>query len=450
LRGRRHDQSGNILVMFAILLPLITFTAAVVIDVGYWWANARKAQIAADACALAAAKELPAPSGGWNLAECKFNDTDYVVENLPPQGPGSEPEHVSTQVISPFQGNATQVEAIVRLKVRTFFGRFIGLSGVDLQRRAVAEQAVGQGNYAIYAHSAGCPANGTGTALLFNGMNHSINGRVHSNGEYRVNNQPGPPPDFAYFWAQHGTMDGCFTDNPPGSAHFGGTDYSHHTSTTPTDVGPQTWPAWWTPAEFGWSGDLNTSDTCDVKGKSIKIKEDSGRTLIEVANQIGSSPAGGLGPFNGTTLPHAYVYCATEKVELERPGLTGQMTVLAPEISVKANNMNLTAYKGTAAGNMLFFAVPNIDAAGTQFDGAFPAGNPVCDSNFQGKELLLNTHNSVWDGIIFAPCIRAHVNGDNNSGNGTMLGWEVEVNGANFEMTGDSNFGGTVILSLDQ
>lgn len=446
MRGRRHDESGNILVLFAILLPLFMFTGMVVVDVGYWWANARKAQIAADACALAAAKELPAPPQGWNRGECMHDGVDYVVTNLPAQGPGGEPEHVSTRVISPFEGNSTQVEAIVRLKVQTFFGRFIGLGGVDLTRRAVAEQSVGEGDYAIYAHSNGCPSGAppftSGTSLLFGGLNHAINGRVHSNGEYRINNSGSAP-----FWAEEGTMVGCFTDNSSADAHFGGSNYASATATEPTVVLPQTWPAWWTPAEFGWVDTLDASDTCDVKGKSIEIKEDGGGTRILVDSLLGSPPAGGLGPFPGNEIPHAYVYCAWEKVTLNRQGLEAQMTVLAPEITLNHDDMTLTAYKGTAAGDVLFFAVPNINA---QFDGSFPSGNPACDPQFSSKQLLLNGENNVWNGIIFAPCIRAHVNGDNNTGTGTILGLQVEVNGANFQMTGDSNFGGTVILALDQ
>jgi Putative Flp pilus-assembly TadE/G-like len=430
-------------VLFAILLPLFLLTGAIVIDVGYWWANGRKAQIAADACALAAARELPQ---NWDppRTSCVFDGEDYVLTNIPDQSAGAdaEPLHVSTEVLSPYAGNATQVEATVKMKVQTFFGRFVGLGGVNLTRRAVAEQSVGEGNYAIYAHSPGCPANGSGNSLLFNGENHAINGRVHSNGEYRINNSGSDP-----FWAEEGTMVGCLTVNPPGTAHFGGSSYDDYESTSPNAVAPQTWPAWWTPAEFGWSGSLDASDTCDVKGKAIEIKEDGGGTRIEVDSLIGSAPAGGLGPFPGATIPRAYTYCAWEKFTINRQGLTATMTVLAPEMTINQNDLHLTAHDGTAAGDMLFFAVPNIDS---QSDGSFPNGNPVCDPTYESKELVMNAHNTVFEGIIFAPCVRVKVNGDDNTGSGTILGWEVEVNGANFSMTGDSNFGGTVILALDQ
>jgi Flp pilus assembly protein TadG len=57
IRHRRQD--GNVLVLFALLLTLFLLCGAIAVDVGYWWVAGRKAQIAADACALAAAQELP-------------------------------------------------------------------------------------------------------------------------------------------------------------------------------------------------------------------------------------------------------------------------------------------------------------------------------------------------------------------------------------------------------
>src|SRR5687767_11931331 len=135
-RGRCRDESGNILVMFAIMLPIFMLAGAVVVDVGYWWANGRKAQIAADACALAAARDLPktAPlptgAGRWDLSACEFGGRDYVLVNLPAQGPDSEPVHKSTRVVWPYEEDLTLVEATVEMEVRTFFGRYVGLGSI--------------------------------------------------------------------------------------------------------------------------------------------------------------------------------------------------------------------------------------------------------------------------------------------------------------------------------
>ncbi len=453
-RALRRDQSGNILVLFAILLPIFMLSGAIVIDVGYWWANGRKAQIAADACALAAARDLPQD---WDPArtECVHDGRDYVLTNIPAQSAGSEPVHLSTKVLSPYEGDPTLVEATVTMRVQTFFGRYVGLGSVDLVRRAVAEQSVGEGNYAIYSHSSGCPASGTGESLIFNGKEHLIDGRVHSNGQYLINNGA-DPPGYEYFWAQEGTMVGCFSASPPGTAHFGGEDYAHHVSTQPTVVTPQTWPAWWTPADFGWVGQLSAGDTgCDVRGKGIKIEANGAGTRIVIDTPIGTQPSVLTFPTNVITVP--YVYCAWEKFEIGRQNLVATMTVLAPEITVNENGQRLTAYKGTEKfGNVLFFAVPNIDAGGVaQFDGAYPTGNPYCDPSFAGKEMKLNGNDHQWTGIIFAPCIQVTVNvGGTTAGDGqltgTILANKVKVNGENFRMVGKSKFGGTVLLALDQ
>ena len=71
--------------MTAVLLPLMLLFCAIVIDVGYWWVNGKKAQVAADACALAAAQQLPQtlePRPGCSL-RLRFGGQDYVLVNLP-------------------------------------------------------------------------------------------------------------------------------------------------------------------------------------------------------------------------------------------------------------------------------------------------------------------------------------------------------------------------------
>ena len=67
-----------------VLLPFMLLFCAIVIDVGYWWVNGKKAQIAADSCALAAAAELPA-SPAWDRPECVFGSPaqDYALINIP-------------------------------------------------------------------------------------------------------------------------------------------------------------------------------------------------------------------------------------------------------------------------------------------------------------------------------------------------------------------------------
>src|SRR5918999_2461378 len=80
-RRSSRDESGSILVLFSIFITLFIMFCAIVVDVGYWWANAKKAQIAADSCALAAARELPQTI---NRTECTYGAPvrDYVLTNI--------------------------------------------------------------------------------------------------------------------------------------------------------------------------------------------------------------------------------------------------------------------------------------------------------------------------------------------------------------------------------
>ena len=440
MRGRRHDQSGNILVIFAILLPLFMVTGMVVIDVGYWWANARKAQIAADACALAAAKELPLDDGpfepasdlGWVSPDddCVYAGRDYVLTNLPDQsGSSSEPLHSGTAVLWPYEGDPTLVEATVHMKVRTFFGRFVGLGGVELERRAVAEQSLGQGDYAIYAHSSDC-----GEGLRFNSLSTDIDGRVHSNGEFKVNGSG--------FRADEGTRGTCLSDT--GSARFGpppGID------SDPVNVGQQTWPAWWTPDQFGWVHNLEATDTCDVMGQTILFKDQGSGTQIEVKDFAGNTQIINISTTN--VIPTPRTYCAWEKVTLARPNMRGTLTVLSPEIEVNAIGQDLTAHEH----GVLFFIVPNNSATS---DGSIstPGGGVPSICQPPPANAKLNTINNGplhFRGVIFAPCTQVKIDAAHTTiTDGAIFAYKVLVNDEHFRMEGDSGIGATITLSLDQ
>jgi len=419
-RGRRakarcQDQSGNILILFAILLPLFLFAGMIVIDVGYWWANARKAQIAADACALAAARELPQAWEGPNIRdECFHDGQDYVLTNLPDQSGGAdtEPFHVSTAVLSPFEGRSDQVEATVTMRVQTFFGRFIGLGGVELSRRAVAEQSVGEGDYAIYANAADC-----GDALRFNGEDMSIDGRVHSNGEYTVDGED--------YWAAIGTYQGqCQLDIEPGS-QFGSPQATAPVG-VPQPQGFDDWPEWFTPAQFGWFAG------CTFKANKIEIDDTTLKLDGNSSNHGGTLPSG--------------VYCARDLFKIGGNNLRGQITALAKKIEVGGNGHDFTSF---AANKVLFFAVPNTDDLPGN-DGVAPHGAGHFCSHSEEMNLV-NGNNNIWKGKIFHPCGRVIVNGNSSSTiEGAIYAKLVRINGGGFNMIGKSDAGGTIILALDQ
>jgi hypothetical protein len=417
--------------------------AAIVIDVGYWWANGRKAQIAADACALAAARELPssAATGGWNRIECVHGGRDYVLTNLPAQSVDSEPVHVSTSVVWPFQGDTTKVEATVRMKVRTFFGRYVGLGGVELTRRAVAERDVGQGNWAIYSHDpAGCTA---GNGLEFDGgAGIQINGRVHSNSFFHVNS--GNPASGDQFWASEGTISASpcnptLNPSPQGAAYGNGPEPRPH---LPADSNFEPWPSWWTPSMFNWptcSGANFAARNINIKADKIELKGPLAGGGDRDVSYSGAIPTG--------------TYCALEKLTTSDSGLRGTVTFLSPQIVIGGDS-EFSPHQH----NVLMFGVPNWRSGwdadtNTANDGSLPNGNPTCtDPNI---ELIINGGTIKWTGTIFHPCGRVLLNSGSASGGnpalvGSILGYMVKVNQNDFKMTGLSDFGGTIELALDQ
>jgi hypothetical protein len=399
--SRVRDESGNILVLFAILLPIILFTCAIVIDVGYWWANGKKAQIAADACALAAASKLP--SSFPDDDECVITGTvpsvsnpDYALINLPRDGLANEPRHMETLVTSPYapvdgvHAPESYVRARVTIAVRTFFGRVIGKRVIMITRQAVAESQ--PGNMAIYAHSSSCSDIG----VRLNGENMDIEGGIWSNGAFTAS---GPNIDSES--TEDGGEDGGVPDtsNCKPGCDLGSGDASVIEHETFSE-----WPIWFVEGDF--------SCTVNAGNNDLEIK------------------AGGP-HMSGPTTIKSGVYCSGKEIKVETDGLTGNVTFLAPKISLKKNH-NFTANQN----NVVVFATGD-------------------------DELVLNTDGTTFTGFIFHPgdtdspsdtCPphpdgRVVINGENNTVVGMVAGCEVHVNGKGFNMTGE---GGKRLIALYQ
>jgi hypothetical protein len=418
-----------------------------VVDVGYWWVAGKRAQIAADACALAAARDLPAD---WDPArtECVFAGEDFVLVNLPDQS-GSDPEplHLSTTVFSPYESDPSMVEATVEMRVQTFFGRIVGLEWIDLTRRAVAEQQTGQGKMAIYVNSLDCDS---GESLEFDGKNMHIHGWVHTEGGLHVSVDGGPPqPNFT---ADKGTM--AFDPGYPGGdvtrcqesinpvnqvADF----VPGHPDYLPEGIEPIDWPVWYTPDQFGWYDPAVGSaspNQCRFKGNKIEIEND---TIKVDGSSVAPVPASGLLPSG--------IYCARETFSINgNKRFNGSITALAEEIKINpsANGIDLEAFAGSPDA-VLFFTIPNstgwpLGPGGMNDDGP-PAAGLTCSHT---KELQFNADNSTWSGLVFNPCTRTLIDQSNTTGSGAIVTKMLKVNGTGFDFTGDSKFSATITLGL--
>jgi hypothetical protein len=117
---------------------------------------------------------------------------------------------------------------------------------------------------------------------------------------------------------------------------------------------------------------------------------------------------------------------------------------ISPLIQIDGNGQDYKPY----VGNMLFFTVPNSNTSATD-DGPFTLGNfsppnippyPPCTPS-PALESNLNGENYTWAGIIFNPCGKVKINNKTSSIGtpqlvGTIYGFQVEVNGDDFNMVG--------------
>ena len=445
-RGARED--GNVLVLFAILLPLMLVVCAIAIDVGYWWVNVKKAQNAADACALAAAQELPHTYADVTNCAIEAGQDDYVLTHLPDQTTiEPDPLLLSTRVRSPYNGSPSMVEATVRLRVRTFFGLIVGLESVDVERRAVAERLDGEAKMAIFTGSTDCSK-----GFLVNGKNIDVTGHIHSNGQYDVNSASKPD----HFTATSGTIakENCTgkvnpTGPPPSQA---GAQYGGGNDWLPQDGLELQWPDWFYPADFGWYlPEAAGPGRCTYKGEHIQVDATHLKITGKPDQLLAADPAK-----PGWTIVPTGTYCATGSFKISGNNHSGTLTALAPLIQVDGNGQSYAPY----AFDVLFFTVPNSNGSATD-DDAFTLGNfspanippyepcmpsPAVDMNLDGT-------NYTWAGILFNPCGRVKLNNHDSSVGtpdlvGTIYGFEVEINGDGFNMVGTEDYDSSVLAAL--
>jgi hypothetical protein len=386
--ARLRHEAGQTVVLFAILLPLFLGLGAIAVDVGYWYVVRKTAQDAADAAALAAARELP---------ECETQRAvEYGWRNMP------EADDVDAQC--PDGGH---VEVSISARADTFFGRLFGVRDLTVRGRAVAERVDSPGNLAIFVHED--PDTGQGDVcadahgLEFEGASTNVNGLVHSNSRFRISAGP--------FWAAGGTIsrNNCVSSVEPDiEAAFGNGD--------PPDRLPQDvfttldWPVWFSPAHLGWFS------YCTFQGATIEI----------TANEVVVTGPDATVPHDGT-VPSG-TYCATESFVLSGDGVRGSLTALAPSIIVSADSTTLRPYSGT---NVLFFATPDGDLN--------PANDADCPSD--PPDLWLDGAGSRWTGVVFSPCARVVVNLTGaRSLDGAIVAHQVRVDADGFDMIGKSDF----------
>jgi hypothetical protein len=125
-------------------------------------------------------------------------------------------------------------------------------------------------------------------------------------------------------------------------------------------------------------------------------------------------------------------YCATKSITVSGESNTGNVTFVAPEITIGSFGHTFTPYQS----NVLFFSIPN-DLTTPADDGP-PPSLVTCSNTVP---MTLNADRVRWTGVIFNPCGTVIVNAaDTVAGTehlrGSIIGLRVRINGEGFRVLG--------------
>ena len=123
----RREESGQVLILVALILPMLLGMAALAVDLGNYASERRSLQNSADSIALAASRDLPdsnaAVASGQAWATKNGVPRSAVSISVTPVGPGNPNPKVTVNI----------------QKGHNFvFGRVVGLSNKNVGAHAVA------------------------------------------------------------------------------------------------------------------------------------------------------------------------------------------------------------------------------------------------------------------------------------------------------------------------
>lgn len=167
--GIFREESGQAMVLFALVFVILCGMAAFAVDIGRVNLENGRLQNAADSAALAAARELP------NTSLAEGAALKYAQQN------GLSESEIT--VTTPYSGDNTFVAVTVNRNIEYSFAKVIGFSSKNLSVRAVAQKINKSGEafgYTVFSGS-------TSGTLAFYGSSQYIGGSVHSNYKFIMN-----------------------------------------------------------------------------------------------------------------------------------------------------------------------------------------------------------------------------------------------------------------------
>ena len=296
LRVRLSKEAGQTLVLFVFALAALMGFTALSIDVGLVFVARRDMQNAADAAALAAARELDdSPAAAIAMAQ------QYASAN----GVDLTDPSYTFEATTPYQGDPGKIEVKVSREVDFLFARALGLDFANVPARAVAEATVVPGTsapYAVLALDTNCQSN---EQILIPGSGSVITGAIHSNSDLQVSgsdNTFNSGPVTYSCDVLVGGQNNTFTSSP---------------AKAPIVSLAQTYTYSSFPCTYTFTTNVNLQSHPEV--------------------WVGSNPS-------NKQLKDG-VYCSTQDIQLSGQGISGNVTlVAADEVKISGSDFNLTAY----------------------------------------------------------------------------------------------------------
>ena len=181
-----HCQSGAILILTALLLPLMICCMGMTIDFGSAYVQHQKLQNAADAAALAGAAQRKE-----NDNSTKVTNTvrTYVIQNYENSNISSNEIYITTKLDAQTSSSVTakNVTAVLKQKIPLYFLRMFGFNEMNISAKAVAQfksASSGIFDYTIFGAQKS-PRNKNDiskNAVVFRSGQTSVSGKVGTNG----------------------------------------------------------------------------------------------------------------------------------------------------------------------------------------------------------------------------------------------------------------------------
>ena len=395
----RSKTKAQSLIVFALALVAVLAFIGLALDGGLAFSKRRLMQNAADAGALAGARELTV-IGEQSAIYDRINEYSvqrngaitfsarYQPSNAPVlQSPGQPPENSDGVCVT---SNATYEPLFVQLVG-------VGDLAVSAEACAAAESRCPSPGYAIWANAPYDPSY-CQRAMDWSGSNNLVTGNVHSNGTINLGG------------SNNRVVGGI--EHVSGIQNGGSGNVYTPTTTTITPM-PLMYdiddyePAWYDPSCNCWRPAGRAAQEAAAAGKYYSIVGDY--TFTD------SSPEG--------------LYYVTGKAVMGLSNYTRTITVVSENlIDISGSNHNINPY----IDGLLFFSNWNRVSEGLDK----PCNDPV---------IKMAGSNHSWNGVIFAPWGLVELSGSSNSSiTGSVIGHAVRLNGSGMNISYSDQYCPTV------